>query len=159
ARACRKYSLSMKALSPEARAALRAYRWPGNVRELNAVIERAVLMHPASIIAAAALGLEPSTEIRSVESVSPVEPAASERQQLSDVLAQTGWNISRTAAILGITRNTVRARIERYGLRPPERPLTESSEEPASDSEMPLDWPGRAGVADRTAPVRVDVPR
>src|SRR5215813_3590512 len=117
ARACRKYSLSMKALSPEARASLRAYRWPGNVRELNAVIERAVLMHPASIIAAAALGLEPSTEIRSVESVSPVEPAASERQQLSDVLAQTGWNISRTAAILGITRNTVRARITKYDLQ------------------------------------------
>jgi class 3 adenylate cyclase/tetratricopeptide (TPR) repeat protein len=38
---------------------------------------------------------------------------------LNEVLAQTGWNISRTAAILGITRNTVRARIARYGLRPP----------------------------------------
>jgi hypothetical protein len=33
------------------------------------------------------------------------------------VLAETGWNISRTADILGITRNTVRARIHKYDLR------------------------------------------
>src|SRR5262245_42706545 len=36
ARACQKYSVPLKELTSEARAALRAYRWPGNVRELNA---------------------------------------------------------------------------------------------------------------------------
>jgi tetratricopeptide (TPR) repeat protein len=36
-----------------------------------------------------------------------------------DALEQTGWNITRTAARLGITRNTVRARIRLHGLRPP----------------------------------------
>lgn len=101
ARACANQSGRPKELSPEARAALRAHRWPGNVSELNAVIGRAVLACPTAVIPAAALGLDPQVE----------------RRRLDDALAQTGWNISRTAARLGITRNTVRARIARYGLR------------------------------------------
>ena len=60
-----------------------------------------MLACPTAVIPAAALGLDPQVE----------------RRRLDDALAQTGWNISRTAARLGITRNTVRARIARYGLR------------------------------------------
>ncbi|PYN49794.1 MAG: hypothetical protein DMD95_00220 [Candidatus Rokuibacteriota bacterium] len=118
ARACAKYSVPPKQLSPEAQAALRAYGWPGNVRELNSCIERAVLLCPATVIPADALELSASTEIPSRSVPAPVDAAGWEPQRLSDVLAQTGWNISRTAAILGITRNTVRARVARYGLRP-----------------------------------------
>ena len=40
------------------------------------------------------------------------------RQHLRATLVQTGWNISRTATLLGITRNTVRARIEKFDLHP-----------------------------------------
>jgi TolB-like protein/MoxR-like ATPase len=134
ARACAKYSLPLKTLSPEAQAALRPYRWPGNVRELNSVIERAVLMCPTAVIPAAvlALGVSPEGPSR----VAPA-PGGSEREQLVEVLAQTGWNVSRTAALLGITRNTVRARIARYDLHPPgpgervaERPSVEATEPP-----------------------------
>lgn len=114
--ACAKYAVPPKHLSPEAVAALKAYRWPGNVRELNRVIERAVLMGPAGAIPASALELDAPAHAR--EEAPLVDGAAWERQHLADVLARTGWNISRTAAILGITRNTVRARIARHGLRP-----------------------------------------
>src|SRR5262249_3009510 len=44
------------------------------------------------------------------------------RDRVVEVLTQTSWNISRTAALLGISRNTLRARIEKYGLRPGEAP-------------------------------------
>ena len=71
------------------------------------------------------------------------EPAGWERQRLSDVLGRTGWNISRTAAILGITRNTVRARIAKHGLHPPEQvgriadsPLDEHAGVAGADSEI-----------------------
>ena len=37
------------------------------------------------------------------------------RDHLERVLAQTSWNISRTAALLGVSRNTVMARIARFG--------------------------------------------
>src|SRR5205085_10737833 len=39
------------------------------------------------------------------------------REHLVEVLTQTGWNISRTAALLGISRNTLRARMDKYRLR------------------------------------------
>jgi DNA-binding NtrC family response regulator/class 3 adenylate cyclase/tetratricopeptide (TPR) repeat protein len=140
ARACEKYSVPIKRLSPEAQAALRVYRWPGNVRELNSVIERAVLLCRDAIIPVSALALGASPEVRSLEIPTLVDAAEWERQNLSAVLAQTGWNISRTAAILGITRNTVRARIARHGLRPlglaGEGRPAETPEETATDSDI-----------------------
>src|SRR5207247_1621157 len=39
------------------------------------------------------------------------------RTRVAEVLRQTRWNISRSAALLGISRNTLRARIEKYGLK------------------------------------------
>jgi DNA-binding NtrC family response regulator/tetratricopeptide (TPR) repeat protein len=122
ARVCGEYGMPRKALAADARAALRAYRWPGNVRELSNVLERAVLMSPAPEITAEALGLV------DVAAPAPVSPPAARaeapvslddamRVHLVEVLTQTEWNISRTATLLGISRNTLRARMDRYGLR------------------------------------------
>jgi transcriptional regulator with AAA-type ATPase domain/TolB-like protein len=121
-RACEKYALPLKHLSAEAQAAMRTYRWPGNVRELNSVVERAVLLCPTDLISAEHLAFEapPTGASPPADAAAlPIDPARWERQRLSDVLAQTGWNISRTAAILRVTRNTVRARITKHGLHPP----------------------------------------
>src|SRR5712691_5679731 len=87
ARACAKYSVPPKTLSPEARAAMRAYRWPGNVRELNSVVERAVLLCPTPLIPAAALAFETAAEMRGEGSLEG--SAESDRQRLSAVLAET----------------------------------------------------------------------
>jgi len=118
---CARYSGPAKQLSPDALAALRAYRWPGNVRELNSVIERAVLLCPTPVIPGAALGLGATPEIlvSAPYGTAGVDLDTFQRQRLSDALARTGWNISRTAVMLGVARNTVRARIARYGLRSP----------------------------------------
>jgi transcriptional regulator with PAS, ATPase and Fis domain/tetratricopeptide (TPR) repeat protein len=145
ARACEKYGVPRKRLSREAQAALRTYRWPGNVRELNSRIERAVLLCPETEIPVATLGLGEPTEVRAPATIPPVDAAAHERQQLSEALTQTGWNISRTAAALGITRNTVRARIARYGLRPPGG-LPEGF--PADSGELHGEAAPEAGAAD-----------
>jgi transcriptional regulator with AAA-type ATPase domain/TolB-like protein/Tfp pilus assembly protein PilF len=119
ARSCAKYSGPAKELSPEALAALRAYRWPGNIRELNSVIERAVLLCPTSVIPVASLGLGAAPEIlvNAPYGTADVDIDEFQRRRLSDALGRTGWNISRTAVMLGVARNTVRARIARYGLR------------------------------------------
>jgi DNA-binding NtrC family response regulator/tetratricopeptide (TPR) repeat protein len=128
ARACADYGLVPKTLTPEARAALRAYPWPGNVRELGNVIERAAVLADAERLTAAHLAM-PSVRAPREEPVVPPAGEASPfapgpardtmREQLLSVLTQNGWNISRTATALGISRNTVKARIARYRLRDP----------------------------------------
>jgi transcriptional regulator with AAA-type ATPase domain/TolB-like protein/Flp pilus assembly protein TadD len=120
ARECASMPGPPKRLAPDARAAIRAYRWPGNVRELNAVIARAALLCPTPVIPASALGLHAAPHSMPSEARSGLTLTVSEleRQQLGEALERTGWNISHTAAALGITRNTVRARIARYDLRP-----------------------------------------
>ena len=146
-RACAKYSLPLKTLSPDAQAAMRAYHWPGNVRELNSVIERAVIMCPTAVIPVADLTFEASTEAPAVE-LPRGEPAGWERQRLSDVLGRTGWNISRTAAILGITRNTVRAWIAKHGLHPT-APIGRIADSPSDE---------HAGVAAADSEIRPALP-
>src|SRR5262252_3032358 len=129
-----------KKLGADALAALRAHRWPGNVRELNSVISRVVLMCPTTVIPAAALELDPVPHVRHEDLSEPADLtiAELEAQRLAKALERAGWNISHAAAALGITRNTVRARIARFGLRPgrpgegpvlrPERPAREAAE-------------------------------
>jgi tetratricopeptide (TPR) repeat protein len=125
ARACADYKLPPKTFTPEARAALQAYRWPGNVRELSNVMERVALLSEASAVTAEMLELPtallayPSEEAPGGALGRLEEGAGSpEREQLLDALRQTGWNITRAATRLGLTRNTLRYRIEKYGLRP-----------------------------------------
>src|SRR5262249_50401407 len=63
------------------------------------------------------------------------------RQHLTEILGQTGWNISRTAALLGISRNTLRARMERYGLRerdPAQRAAAGPRPAPARAAPVPV---------------------
>jgi len=125
ARACADYQLPPKEFDAAARAALLAYRWPGNVRELNNVIERVALLSEGSRVTADMLGLpqaalvEPAEASREETPVSLQDALGNvERAQLLEALRQTSWNVSRAATLLGISRNTLRYRIERYGLRP-----------------------------------------
>ncbi len=122
ARACADYQLPPKQLESGARAALLAYRWPGNVRELANVMERVALLSEDPLVSAPMLGLpesastEPGPAARRREEAVSLDDAM--RDHLLEVLGQTNWNISRGAALLGISRNTLRSRIEKYGLRP-----------------------------------------
>jgi DNA-binding NtrC family response regulator/tetratricopeptide (TPR) repeat protein len=118
-RTCEDYRLPSKTLSADAREALTAYAWPGNVRELSNLIERVALLSDGPVISSAALGLAsaPPGVPRSRASASPFAPEGA-GEDLRAALAETDGNISRTAAKLGISRNTVKARMARYGLAP-----------------------------------------
>jgi len=118
--ACAEYGLPGKALDRHARTGLRAHTWPGNVRELRNVIERAALLSDLRTITVDMLGLRVvvSHRVHEAPTAAPARHTErlGDRERLEEALQQTSWNISRTAAALGITRNTVRAWIERYRL-------------------------------------------
>ena len=125
-RACTDYGLPSKTFSPEAETWLLEYSWPGNVRELGNMAERVALLAEGSVVGTEVLdgpslaaGL-PATAVSSAGSATAQSGTSLDdvmRQHLLAALTQTAWNISRTAALLGISRNTLRARIEKYGLR------------------------------------------
>jgi transcriptional regulator with AAA-type ATPase domain len=116
------FSLPPRTLTTEARARLLRYRWPGNVRELANLMERAALLSDTPQVTAATLDLKEAPVI--VPSVLPPGPGTGAasldeamRDHLQAVLDQTGGNISHTAAILGIARNTLRSRIRKLALK------------------------------------------
>src|SRR6267143_1691647 len=120
ARVCVDYGLPAKRFASDAQARLLAYPWPGNIRELGNVIERVALLAEADLVTADMLDLQ------SASAGAPPAPAPGPgavslddamRDHLLTALTQTAWNISRTAALLGISRNTLRARIDKFGLR------------------------------------------
>jgi len=109
----RKYGTPPKALSPGAVAALLADPWVGNVRELAHVIERATIMVDGDAIEAHHL---------SREAVATIEPAATrledaERELIRRTLAGCGGNVSQAARRLGVSRELLRYRMRKHGLR------------------------------------------
>ncbi|MGH7305110.1 MAG: sigma 54-interacting transcriptional regulator, partial [Candidatus Rokuibacteriota bacterium] len=123
-RACTDYDLPRRTLDASARAALVAYAWPGNIRELANVIERVTLEFEARVVTAKMLALtEPSPPAAPSPAASVTDPLPEavggvSRERLLQALARASWNISRAAVDLGVSRNTLRYRIEKYGLRP-----------------------------------------
>jgi len=122
ARACADYGLPPKTISRAARAELTAFPWPGNVRQLANVMERVALLGDAHDVTPEMLDLPPVVSIGAPAAAAD-EPATKPldatamRQRVLETLEQHRWNISHTAIALHITRNTLRAWIEKYGLR------------------------------------------
>ena len=121
ARACADYGLPPRLLTPDARDALMAHRWPGNVRELANAMERVALLSDRDEITGAMLDFLPPDDAIDPADAGHVPDAGSLegtlRARIEAALRASGGNIRRTAAALGISRNTLRARMDKYGLR------------------------------------------
>jgi len=106
------------------------YDWPGNVRELRNVIERAMLLEAQEKLLVSHLPPEirghVGTEIPTVRSASasmaetffPMTLRDVERVQIERTLEQTNGNKSRAAAILGISRQTLREKLKSFQKAP-----------------------------------------
>jgi transcriptional regulator with GAF, ATPase, and Fis domain len=111
-------------ISREARARLLAYPWPGNVRELRNVVERALILSDGRPIKPEHVPLSldgPSvpTLLPKVDREFPphgVDLEARERDLVEQALRQAGQNKSQAARLLGLTRNKLYTRMQRFGL-------------------------------------------
>jgi len=118
----------------EAERAMLRYTWPGNVRELRNVIEQAVIMATGEAIDAVDLRLTSTLALPSASDVAADDTAGTEevgddgglnlaeveRDLLVRALEQTRGNVTQAARLLGVTRDTLRYRIEKYNVQPPQ---------------------------------------
>jgi DNA-binding NtrC family response regulator len=122
-----KYGKPVERLDPRSYDLLLAYPWPGNVRELSHVIERAVLWSrgPTLDIEHLALEIPADSPVPADESRAPPGPTRPagmdleqrERSLIEQALQEADGNQTRAAQRLGISRDTLRYRLKKYGLQ------------------------------------------
>ncbi len=147
----RRYGKHNLRFNEAAEQVLMQYSWPGNVRELRNMLEQTVLLAATDVITPAQLALCPSLTAdsaceRHFEGVGkpcmslPKNDAAlgeAERALVIRTLERTGWNVSRSAKILGLTRDMMRYRIEKMGLSRPDAMDSGWTDSAFADSTMP----------------------
>jgi DNA-binding NtrC family response regulator len=111
-----------KQLSPEAREALLHYAWPGNVRELRNTIERIVLLEADETLSPDHLPTEIRSGTRSkgrpVAELPPegVKLEDVERELVRQAVERAGGNQTQAAELLGIERDALRRRMQKFNL-------------------------------------------
>ncbi len=101
--------------------ALEKHDWPGNVRELSNVIERAILLETTDKIGLSGIVIDPTkcSQVSSSPTANLIKGfslAKAERELISRALQETGWQKTRAAALLGITRATLYAKVKQYNI-------------------------------------------
>ena len=108
-------------LDPVAISALSRYDFPGNIRELQNVLERACLLCSGDegrpTVRLEHLPRELAGHTAEVTGESAL--AAGEKTMVLNALRQNDWNQTRAAEALGISRDNIRYRMKKYGLRRP----------------------------------------
>jgi DNA-binding NtrC family response regulator len=119
--------------SPAANERLLHYGWPGNVRELRNMLEQTVLLSQDEVITPeqlacgpahahddSAQGNEHGREASAAVGRGSGRVSEAGQDLLFETLAKTDWNISKSAKLLGLSRDMLRYRIEKYGLARPQ---------------------------------------
>lgn len=110
-------------LDAAARQALLRHPWQGNTRELQNTLRSLAILHPGGRIGVAELppGLgdaeEASSAAKSAAPAAWTGLEAAEYKALLHELREREWNISATAKALGMSRNTLYRRMEKYGIQ------------------------------------------
>jgi transcriptional regulator with PAS, ATPase and Fis domain len=117
------FKKQVKGFSKNARQALPNYSWPGNVRELSNCLERTMIFIEKDWIEASDLVIfeplssrpEPTIQQWTLPNDGIVLEDL-ERHLIDSALQRTGNNKSKAARLLGLTRDTLRYRLEKYKL-------------------------------------------
>lgn len=152
----RELNKEVRGVAPEAMEVLRSYPWPGNVRELQSVVKQALLQTTGSMVLpeflpAAVRGEEHGaggasqsgfdyggltafiqSQLRAGSTTLYSDyQALTDKHLLTEVLRHTGGNLSQASRLLGITRATLRTKLNALGI-PVDRPASSEGNEPSA---------------------------
>ncbi|HEX8633720.1 MAG TPA: sigma-54 dependent transcriptional regulator [Pyrinomonadaceae bacterium] len=136
-----RYKMPVRAIAPAAMRLLVGYDWPGNVRELRNAVERAMVLAEGDELTARDLPEEirPGRETANIDTPPPTPSGESasgggndvpvpftadfrsdrrefERRYITRCLEETGGNVTRAAAILGMHRQSLQHKLRELGL-------------------------------------------
>jgi two-component system response regulator AtoC len=121
----REFGKPILGIAPEALTAILEYSWPGNVRELQNIIERLVGLVEGVVIELSDLPLDlllPDGRAKAAGAEAlPLKHASDdfEKQIVLRVLERVRWNQSEAARILGLHRNSLKIKLERWKIKAP----------------------------------------
>jgi len=113
----------VRGVTDEAMRLLKAYGWPGNIRELRNAVERAMLLVDGDQLTAEQFPVATGAGAHLTEAVelpaTGIDLEQLERSLVLQALDRSAWNQTRAAALLGLNRDQIRYRIEKFKLEKP----------------------------------------
>jgi transcriptional regulator with PAS, ATPase and Fis domain len=117
----REFRKRVRGVTPDALSLIEQHRWPGNVRELRNAIERAMLLIDREWVLPEDFAMVSRSPSSSPFRLPPegVSLEEVERQLVVQALERAGGNQTHAGQLLGINRDQIRYRIEKFGLPRP----------------------------------------
>jgi two-component system response regulator AtoC len=114
------FKKKIRGVSPGAMEQIKRHPWPGNIRELRNAIERAMLLSDGPTLETADFSAGGAVPVRLGETVElpagGIDLEQLERSLVVQALERTGWNQTKAAALLGLNRDQIRYRVEKFQL-------------------------------------------
>jgi DNA-binding NtrC family response regulator len=115
----KEFKRRVEGIAPDGMARLQAYGWQGNIRELRNAVERAMLLGEGKTLTLDDFPLT-GGPMRLTEGISlpadGIDLDQLERSLVVQALERSGWNQTRAAGVLGLNRDQIRYRIEKFKL-------------------------------------------
>lgn len=112
----------IKSFTKMALEALENHDWPGNARELKNVVDRAILMETTDKIGLKSIIFDPDelgsekAHARATDSLNTFSLEKAEKELIAKALQETGWQKTKAASLLGITRATLYSKVKQYNI-------------------------------------------
>jgi len=103
-------------LSKEVEEAFKNYAWPGNLRELKNVIKRSVLLTNTTMIPLEVIPREVLFAKKAEKDTVDFSRDANEKQLILNALKEAGYNKTKAAKLLNVTRKTLYNKIDHYNI-------------------------------------------